>query len=247
MNRRQDLLKLLNTQKYMSFVDLAKALHYSESTIRRDCLILEKEGLISKRKGGVLSLDKQDIEAPTLYKKGVNPKEKTYIASLASEYLQPEQTIFLDGSSSVNAMSPFLKSFDNLRVYTTNIDTAVYISHNTNNDVNIIGGHLKDVIVNGPEAIWNIAQMNYDVAFISCRGIDLEHGVTDRLLEESGIKRIIGAHTKRLILLVDSSKFNKTFTYLDLQLNALNALVTDTKPSQEYIDFCKKNQIELVY
>lgn len=246
-DRRQAILDLLSTNKYMTFEVLSQRLHYSESTIRRDCTLLNKEGLLKKKRGGVLYLDQHEVEAPNEYKQSINPKEKDYIANLASAYLQPAQTIFLDSSSSSNALSKYLSHFDSLNIYTTNIMTALYASKNTKNIVNIIGGQLRDVMVNGTEAIWSISHMNYDIAFISCRGIDITHGVTDRLQNESSIKRIIGSHTKKLILLADSSKFDQIFTYLDFKMNSIDALVTDKKPTQNYIDFCDTNQIELVY
>lgn len=248
MNTRQnDFINILNENKYLSFSKLAEKLHYSESTIRRDANYLSKEGFVKVQRGGVLYIEKENIEAPIEYKKNVNQKEKKYIAALASEYIETNQVIFLDGSSTSNALSTYLRNFKSLNIYTTNLDTALYLAHHTQNKVNVIGGQVNDVIVSGTSANWNIAQMYYDIAFISCRGIDLKYGITDRLQSESSIKRLIGSHAKKLILLVDDSKFDQSFTYLDFQLNSIDCLVTNKKPEPRYIDFCKENQIELAY
>ena len=51
--RRENILKLLQKQKYLSADDAAQALNSSPATIRRDFTILEEEGKVEKYHGGI--------------------------------------------------------------------------------------------------------------------------------------------------------------------------------------------------
>lgn len=145
-DRQLKIIKLLERSRFLSVSQLSKQLHYSQSTIRRDLQVLEKADFLERFHGGALLLRPDEHEMPTDVKANLHTKEKNYIASLASEYIQDNQVIFLDGSSTSNILAHNLLNFQNLFIATTNMSTAIYLSKNSSNKILALGGIMKDVI-----------------------------------------------------------------------------------------------------
>ncbi|HHG8123841.1 TPA: DeoR family transcriptional regulator [Streptococcus pneumoniae] len=53
INRKKEILNLLENSDVISYQELAQSLHVSTMTIRRDVSELEKENLVIKEHGGV--------------------------------------------------------------------------------------------------------------------------------------------------------------------------------------------------
>lgn len=246
-NRQQRILGILKDQRFLTVGELASLIHFSKSTIRRDLDDLEKSNLIQRTHGGALYLKPNEIEMPTNVKENVRAKQKHYIAGLATNYIQENQTIFLDGSSTCTILAKDLSSFEHLTVITTNLVTATYLSLNTQNKVIIVGGTMSDVLASSAYSAAYIKNYVYDLAFFSCRGLNKKFGITDRLESEASIKQAMVSHAKNNILLIDSQKFGQTFTFEDCQMNELQTIITNKKPSEDYQKFISDNNVELVY
>ena len=87
-DRQKLLLTILKDKNFLTISDLAKHMHYSASTIRRDLKELENNGLVQRIHGGALVLKPNEIETPTTIKQHINLTEKKYIAALASGYVE---------------------------------------------------------------------------------------------------------------------------------------------------------------
>lgn len=246
-DRQKLLLTTLKDRNFLTINDLAKVMHYSASTIRRDLKELENNGLVQRIHGGALVLKPNEIETPTTIKQHLNLNEKKYIAALASGYVENRQSIFLDSSSTANVLAKSLDAFNDLNITTTNLETATYLSLHTQNKVNIMGGNVRDTYSSGMLTARNLKNYVFDISFISCRGFSLKYGVTDKVESESSLKHTLTECTKKLVLLIDSNKMGLIFPYRDCELSQIFAVVTDKKPDKKYNKIFEKNNVEVVY
>src|ERR1700742_2040063 len=60
--RRERMVPFINEQGYCTIAELARAFSVSEMTIRRDVLLLVEQGRVRSFRGGVGSLNRQDLE-----------------------------------------------------------------------------------------------------------------------------------------------------------------------------------------
>ncbi len=246
-DRQKEILELLKKKKYLSVKQLVNTFVYSESTIRRDLVELSKVNLIQRTPGGALFLKEEYIENPQVFKYDLNTDKKKYIASLAIDFIENYHTIFLDSSTTNFYFSEELKRRNNLSVLTTNLKTALNIDKNLSNTVYCAGGKLSDEKVGGPETEKFIQKFHADICFISCRGFDLSFGISDMLETEASIKQSFKKNSEKVILMIDSTKFDKKFWFKIFDISVIDIVITDRRPSTPVVEFLEKADIDLVY
>jgi len=102
-------------------------------------------------------------------------------------------------------------------------------------DTILIGGkaHGPSHSLVGPLAEEAVKQFHFSKAFLGANGIDLEEGLTQSNVEEVPIKKRVAANSKEVIVLADSSKFNRNVFVTFLPLERVNVILTDTGISSE--------------
>ena len=78
-------------------------------------------------------------------------------------------------------------------------------------------------------------------------GIDMNMGISDSNEEDACMKKAIFSAADRKILAIDSTKFNRRSFVKVFSVSDVDTVVTDEKPSDEWIEFFEKNQVELIY
>ena len=97
---RQSLIvsKLLESESVRT-TDLATILKVTDETVRKDLESLEKRGELLRIHGGAVRPNQSRVELALNERKQVNRDKKTSIAGLAAECIEPNDTIFIDASS----------------------------------------------------------------------------------------------------------------------------------------------------
>ena len=65
--------------------------------------------------------------------------------------------------------------------------------------------------------------------------------------EESVVKQVMIAQAKKIILLVDHSKFDKVSFTKTCDFSNISIVVTDTAPSEKWQEYFNERQIKLIY
>ena len=112
--RQQKIVEHVNNVGIASFDDLGKLFDVSPFTIRRDVDYLDKAHLVLRVKGGARKMDSpaQFREAQIVNRMQINPKEKESIADCAMQFIEPGDSIFLDGSTTVSWLARNLAKLD---------------------------------------------------------------------------------------------------------------------------------------
>jgi DeoR/GlpR family transcriptional regulator of sugar metabolism len=73
--------------------------------------------------------------------------------------------------------------------------------------------------------------------------MSLIYGITDSNDDEAEVKRVAGERTKRLILMVDHSKFNKASFIKICDLDKISYLITDKPLDSKWSEYMNTHQI----
>ncbi|CAI3274812.1 DeoR/GlpR family DNA-binding transcription regulator [Enterococcus cecorum] len=248
--RRNQILHLLKIHKKMSNHKLEKELAISSSTLRREILELEKEGLVRRYRGGVVLEVEKNHVISTNYRENVMIKEKMYIADVASIFIGSGMCIFVDSSSTVKALLPYISNLSNMVIITNGLNTAYKLLQTCRSDnrVYIIGGEaIKDAeSVIGDYGNDFLKLFRIDLCLFSSTGID-EHGIYEANFSQALFKKKVMNLANKKILLVDHSKFGKTHAYRFSDWDQFDHIITDNKTDKKYIKIAKKNNTELLF
>lgn len=248
VERRNKILQLLEEHHSVKVSDLSKELFIGEATIRRDLAKLEQSGYLKRIHGGAVSLDQVDREVPADIRKIENAEKKIIIAVLASSLIQSGNTISVDSSTTCLALAPHLKKIPNLSVLThshTLLDELRYSNLNLYASGGLLTRHTLSY--NGEVARRFFASFYADIAFVSCKGLSIDAGPSWVYDEEAALREIMLQNARKRVMLVDSSKFGIRATSQLFNFSLVDYLITDCRPSEEWISFFERNRVNLIY
>lgn len=232
--RTDKILSLLNKQAIMTTEELMENLYCSRSTLRRDLLELERSGSITRVHGGAMLVDERSVEFPSEVRTLKHKKEKQYIASLAHPYIPANSIIFLDASTTVNALCAYLPEKNGVVVVTNSLANAQALSHHAHIQVYTPAGkisHSRGAIL-GPQTLESLNDFQFDLAFLSCKSVDT-HGVYEANYEQALVKKKILGQSKQVLLLSDHSKIGETSFYKYANNHQIDLLLTDKNTSPD--------------
>lgn len=236
LERRNQILEILSKKQAATVDELCAALYSSGATIRRDLQILENNGLIRRTHGGAVHIDNNTRDFPLTLRENENAAAKELLAQKAIVLIKDGQTLFMDSSSTVCHLARRLSGFKGLRVITNGLKTASILAEIGGIEVYSTGGRLRENAMSftGNQAMELVRNFNADLAFISCRGIDPEVGITDSDESEASLKRIYINNAKHVILMCDSSKLGKRCFCKVGPIDAVHKIITNGQLPSEY-------------
>ena len=246
LERKKEILKLVEERNSVNVEMLAKALHASAITIRRDLSVLADDGLILRTHGGAMKINEVAENIGFVNKTTQNSSAKDYICKNASKYISDGDTIFLDCGSTVSRLCPFIK-YRKIKVITNSLP-VIHELMNSSVNIVIIGGQVDKErrAIHGVMANEQIARYQCTKAFIGVDGISLAKGLTANSEKEAGITKAIAANAKEVFLLCDSGKLEKDKYFQFAPLGTINYLFTDNDADKKLLSKYKKKGIEVV-
>ena len=79
----------------------------------------------------------------------------------------------------------------------------------------------------GEQAEDFVRNINADVLFFSCHGLDSKGRMTDNAIEEANLRKVMFEHSEKKVLLCDSSKIGKTCFYNMGNISDIDEVVSD--------------------
>lgn len=249
IERRNAILSKLQAEKKVVVSDLSTLFDVTEETIRRDLEKLENEGLAKKTYGGAVLNESLNIDLPYIVRKKANVSGKQYIAALIGDMISDGDHIILDGSSTALFVSKHIKDKKNITVITNSVEILLELSDRKDWNILSTGGSLKEggLSLVGYQAERMISTFHVDLAVFSSKGLDIENGVTDSNESDAQIKKLILKASKKRILAVDSSKFDKTSFTKICEISDVDMIVTDSEPGEAWVKAAQTAGVELVY
>ncbi|MCI1882960.1 MAG: DeoR/GlpR family DNA-binding transcription regulator [Sporolactobacillus sp.] len=245
--RLEEIIKWLNRKKKMSISELCQRLYCSKSTVRRYLIELEKNQLVRRYRGGVSLSSKYTIEFAHHYRASVHVEAKNYIAGLATDFITFGQSLFLDSSSTVSKLCPYLSQYNDLVVVTNGLTTAAVLADLENVTVFMTGGEIKkhSTSVVGEFSSAFLKNFRADTVFMSCRGLD-EDGIYEADSSQAMVKQQMMKNAKQTVLLCDDSKFDCSNYYALTGYDDIDSVITNQQPNSKYMDLFKKYNCDVL-
>ncbi len=231
VSRQKEIVDLLRAEGKVTVTGLADSLGVSVVTVRNDLDALERQQVLRRLRGGAIAV------RPARFERALHPlnnafeDEKRRIGELAASLVRDGETVIIDAGSTTLALARALPAtLQDVAVVTTALDVALELERHVSIKVVITGGTFAKPqrCLIQPFATTLLRQINADVAFVACSGVDASKGFTTQSWEEAEVKHAIVAASSRVIFLADHGKIGHVATAKIMDLSEAELLVTDT-------------------
>ena len=227
-DRIDKVLEILALKGYRSVTELSADLKVSEGTVRRYLDHLEQKDLIRRTHGGAYT-GQDATEVDFRVRETVRRTEKAAIGRLAWSLIEPGESVFVDAGSTAYQLAAAMDNTRRITVVTNSTIVLQTLESRTEIDTIMLGGkaHNPSHSLIGPIAEEVVRQFHFSKAFLGAVGIDLEEGLSQSNVEEVPVKKRVAASSDKVLVLADSSKFNRKGLISFLPLERVNVLITD--------------------
>ncbi|MBZ5513287.1 MAG: DeoR/GlpR family DNA-binding transcription regulator [Acidobacteriia bacterium] len=245
--RHEELRRILRKDHVVRVEDLAQQLNVSPATIRRDLEELESLGEIRRVHGGAVGVESR-LEEPLFDDKtAIAAKEKQRIARAALKFIKPNDTIYLDGGSTVLELARLLRDRTNITIVTNSLRASIELAAQGSR-LMLIGGELRRLsqTLVGPLTRLTLEELHIDKAFMGTIGLTLEEGLTTTDPGEAYTKELVMERAREVYLLADHSKAGKVSFTRAGRLEKVRALITDSLIDRGFAGRLRKRGVEVI-
>jgi DeoR family transcriptional regulator, glycerol-3-phosphate regulon repressor len=248
LNQRQEtILELARATGRVTVEYLASRLDVSVQTVRKDLNEMGERRLITRVHGGAIvssGVANLGYEARRL----VNRTQKAAIGAAAAALVPNGSSLFINVGTTVEEFARALNDHNDLLVITNNLNVATLLYQHPHFEVICVGGPVRrsDGAIIGQAAVEFIQQFKVDYAVIGASAIDTAGTLLDFDYQEVRVARAIIENARKVILLSDAMKFERTAPVRIGHLSDVDIFVTDHVPNPEMAELCRANDVQIV-
>ncbi|MET8572352.1 DeoR/GlpR family DNA-binding transcription regulator [Streptomyces sp. NPDC004783] len=227
--RHRRIVAEISRLKFVTTDELTTMLGVSPETVRRDLVLLERRGELTRVHGGATAAGSPvGEEASFSERSGTFAEEKQAIGRAAAALVEPHQTIVLDVGTTSLEVARALPMDHTGVIATPSLLVAAEVVTRPRVEVLVSGGRLRggDLACSNAQAVGFFSDLRADAVFLGSGGI-APYGLTDFHLDEVATKRAMLANASRRYVLADSSKFGRTAAHRVCELSGFDTLITD--------------------
>ncbi len=246
--RRLEIVKLTQENGQVSVSELSTRYGVSTVTIRNDIRELHNKGLIIQSRGGALQSNRLTQELSIREKIGEHILTKQRIGKLTAELVSNGESIILDSGTTTLEVARNLTNHKNLVVMTNGLNIASELTKCEGIDVMMTGGSLrkKSLSFYGRQAEAGLQNLRFNKAIIGVDGFDLKSGITTYFEPEACLNRLMCDVSNEVIVVSDSSKFNRHSMHLICPLTRIDTIITDDGISKEHLKILTQQGIKVM-
>ena len=245
--RHSKIIELAKEEGRVLVDDLAQRFEVVPQTIRKDLNDLCDRGLLTRTHGGALypsGVENVQYEA----RRKIAAKEKTAIGRAAANLIPDNASLFINIGTTTEAVGQALADHRGLMVITNNINVANSLRIYPSIEVVIASGVVRgsDGGIVGEAAVDFIKQFKVDFAVIGASAIDSDGALLDFDFREVKVTQAIVSNARHIILVADSTKFDRTAPVRIGHLSQVDTFITDHCPSEQIRQSCANSEVRLV-
>lgn len=229
--RLDQIAALLQEQGRASVADLSERFGVSTVTIRNDLASLEQQGRLVRTHGGAVAKPDLSMDLPAFaLRKEQHQSEKERIGQAAAALVRDGEAIALDASTTAWQVARHLKDRRELTVVTNGLFIALEFVDSPGVNVVMPGGSLRIASASlvGNEGTSILDRYHLQKGFFGAGGFTLEEGLTDTSRHEVELKQRMVERSKKVIAIVDSSKWRQVAFVSLASVEQLDKVITDT-------------------
>jgi DeoR family transcriptional regulator, aga operon transcriptional repressor len=247
--RRRRMMEILDAQERATVEELVERFGVSAVTIRGDLDALTATGAIVRSHGGALKrVDASD--EPIDVKETLHHAEKVRIARAALAMIRDGETIILDSGTTTVEVARQIKGSElrSLNVVTNALNIAMELANLPHVRVIMIGGLLRPMAYTlvGPSAENALRGLNADRVFLGVDGLDPEIGMMTPDVLEAKLNAIMIEIAREVVVVADSSKFQRRSLSVIAKLDKVHKLITDDGAPPEITAALRARNVEVV-
>ena len=241
-DRQQEILRLLEQHGHVSTHKLARLIHVSEPTLRRDLARMETLGLIRRTYGGAVLPDTMQ-NMPVMLRKEDNASAKRKIATDAVNLLRNGSTVFIDSASTVQNMIHLLNENHKITVVTNSISACQKLME-LRIKTYCVGGLVDadDDAIRGKYAEDFIRSIQIDQAFFSCSALTEDGRLSGHNEQAVSFLRTLLQHSTQRIFLCTYNKLGRNCMHVLCTLGDVDAVISDKPFPPEILKMVGKNR-----
>lgn len=230
-----------------SVLELADVFVVSSDTVRRDLDRLDEQGLVTRTHGGAVALATPAADLGSIAERGSRQlSAKRAIGVAAARLIHDGDTVLINGGSTTVAVARALAA-RNVAVVTCSPAVAHEAGEGADRGVFLIGGrwHPAFGVVVGPVTLPGASRLRADLLIMGAAGISAD-GLTIANIEEAEMLSGMLDAAARVVLVADSTKFDRVAFARLAGLDRLDVLVTERAPAGELADALAELGVEVV-
>lgn len=249
--RLSDIRQRVEKQGTVLVKTLAYEYRVTEDLIRKDLKKLEKLNVVDRIYGGA-ERKKNKFQASTFgYRIEANIDEKKKIAEKAINLIKPGNYIFLDTSSTSYYIAKHIAESEiEVTIITDMLAILMLLSEYRSIKLIGIGGEYDAYTGGffGPEASGQIKKYKTDVAFVSCKSINVKEGyLLEGFAEIGNQKKFILDNAKTKVIATQKSKYNDSGVYRFYDLKEIDIVITEDCLDLLVIEQLKELKIKVIW
>ncbi len=245
--RRLRLREIFEEQEFADLATLCRKVRASESTIRRDLIALEKEGLVERVHGGALAID-TGVQRPYDFARqcGRMTETKERIARAAAELVEDGQMVILDGGSTVAAVARQLTG-RSLYVLTNSLPIADVFRDAQRIELTLTGGHVypRLGVLLGPLCEQMLGSVAADLLIMGTGGVTEPGFGNDNTLLVGSERKMIEV-SRKVVIVADHTKFGRAAMFPLAPLSAAQVVVSDRDLDERSQDMLRAQGLRLI-
>jgi DeoR family transcriptional regulator of aga operon len=246
--RRQHVLRLLETRDSVHVAELAEAFSVSEVTIRSDLAALARQGLVARVRGGVRALQEGQSEVGFDLRLRLEVERKRAIGRAAAALVDEGEAVALDASTTAYYLALELRGKRELVVVTNGLLVATALADSPGISVLVTGGMLR------LSAMSLVGDLGTDVlratrinkGFLGARGLSLERGLMDLNPDEVRIKQEMADACEQVYGIFDGTKWHRSALLTFVPVDQLAGIITDSSAPASDVDAWRGAGVEVV-
>ncbi len=245
--RHAEIVQLAQDTGRVLVDDLAERFNVSPQTIRKDLNELCDKRLLARIHGGAVmpsGIENMEYEA----RRRIAADEKKAIGRAAAALIPNSASLFINIGTTTEAVSEALADHKGLMVVTNNINVANRMRVQPSMEVVIAGGVVRgsDGGIVGEAAVDFFRQFKVDFAVVGASAIDEDGALLDFDFREVKVAQAIIANARHVILVADSTKFERSAPVRIAHLSQMSSFVTDLCPRPTVKRLCQEAGVQLV-
>jgi DeoR family transcriptional regulator, aga operon transcriptional repressor len=246
--RRHEIVQLALAGGRVGVGDLAARFAVSEVTIRADLRHLQGRGILSRTHGGAVANTRVARELSLVEKVEDHADAKQALAEAACDLIRSGDTIILDSGTTTAQIASRLGRHDRLTVLTNGLNVALHLAHHPGVQLVMTGGRFRAQSQSffGPHAEESLSRYNFDKLFLGVDGIDFRAGLTTHFEREAVLNRRMCKAAAEIIVVADSSKFNRAGLHRICGLSDIGTIVTDAGIPAPFADAFAQAGVRLI-
>ncbi|MBA7484978.1 HTH-type transcriptional repressor GlcR [subsurface metagenome] len=246
--RLRSIVEIISKKESIKVSELAKLFSVSEMTINRDLRLLDSKGFLQKVYGGAVkdTLGINVVPYPVRMKK--NSIEKGKIGERAIKYIKEGKIYFVGGGSTLATFASKWPEKIKSILLTNSVLIPIMVNNLENLEVHSSGGILlkEYLTLVGPLAEQTIGNYNIDTAFLCCFGMSSSLNIYEADIYQASLLKKVYSVSKKVILLVDHSKFGVETKYKSLDIEDIDIIITSKKIPETFLENIFKKNIKVV-